>query len=193
MPSSAISATVIAVLNHLLEPAPWARERLAGYAGSIVSLHAAGTKILFSISDTGRASNADAELKPSVTITVPLQSLPGMLSPASKALPANVRVEGSADLADVLGFVLRNLHWEAEEDLSRVFGDIVARRITLTAQSLNNTGARAVEAWSGNLSEHLNEMDAPVLGRFVHATFAEEIRTLRDAVARLDKRIERMS
>lgn len=191
MLTSPLSSAAVAVLNHLLDPAPWARERLTGYAGSNVCLRAGSNEILFCITETGQVSSAGDGLEPAVTITIPLQSLPGMLSSGSKALPANVRVEGSAELADAVGFVLRNLQWDVEEDLSRVIGDIPARRVTLAAQSLRSTGARAIEALTGNLSERLDEEGAPVLGRFAHDAFAEEVRVLRDAVARLDKRVER--
>lgn len=191
MPSSALSNTALAVLNHLLQPAPWARERLAGYAGSIVSVRAGTFTILFRISESGHVVRCGDDAEPAVTIMVPLQSLPGLLSSGSKALPADVRIEGSADLADAVGFVLRNLRWDAEEDLSRVIGDIPARRATMVAQSFRRTGARALDSLAGNLSERLDEGDAPVVGRVIHDAFAAEVSALREAVARLDKRLER--
>lgn len=191
MSSSALSNTAIAVLNHLLEPAPWARARLAGFANNIVSLRTGSFTILFRIRETGHAERCGDEAEPAVTITVPVQALPGMLSAGGKTLPADVRIEGSAELADAVGFVLRNLRWDAEEDLSRVIGDIPARRASLAARSLGRTGARAMDALAGNLAERLDEGDAPVVGRFAHDAFAAEVSALRDGVARLDKRLAR--
>lgn len=191
MPVSPLASAAIAALNHLLEPAPWARERLMAYAGSVVSLQAGTIVIMFTITETGRASGAADAPAPAVTIMVPLQSLPAMLSSGNKALPADVRIEGSAELADAVGFVLRNLRWEAEEDLSRVIGDIPARRVAMAVQSLRSTGARAIEALTGNMAERLGEDDAPVLARPAHDGFAVEVGALRDAVERLEKRVKR--
>lgn len=191
MPVGPLSSAAIAALNHLLEPAPWARERLLGFAGDTVCLQAGTISITFMLTESGRLSSVDEEVAPAVTITVPLQSLPAMLSSGNKSLPADIRIEGSAELADAVGFVLRNLRWEAEEDLARVIGDIPAHRITMAAQSFRLTGARAIEALAGNIAERLGEEDAPVLARPCHDIFATEVRELRDAVARLDKRVER--
>jgi ubiquinone biosynthesis protein UbiJ len=192
MSSGVISNTAIAVLNHLLEPASWARGRLAGYADSVVSLCAGRFALLFRISNTGHLASCSEDAVPAVTITVPTQALPGLLSAREKSLPADIRIEGSAELADALGFVLRNLRWDAEEDLSRMIGDIAARRAAMAAQSLGQTGARALDSLAGNLSERIDEGDAPVVGRVLHDGFAADVSTLRDAVARLDKRLKRL-
>lgn len=164
---------------------------MLGFAGDTVCLQAGTISITFMLTESGRLSSVDEEVAPAVTITVPLQSLPAMLSSGNKSLPADIRIEGSAELADAVGFVLRNLRWEAEEDLARVIGDIPAHRITMAAQSFRLTGARAIEALAGNIAERLGEEDAPVLARPCHDIFATEVRELRDAVARLDKRVER--
>jgi hypothetical protein len=43
----------------------------------------------------------------------------------SASLFSAATISGSADLAETLGFVFRNLRWDIEHDLSRVLGDIV--------------------------------------------------------------------
>lgn len=41
----------------------------------------------------------------------------------------DIRISGNADLADALGFVLRKLRWDVQQEaLSRVVGDIAAHR-----------------------------------------------------------------
>jgi hypothetical protein len=58
--------------------------------------------------------------------------MPAKLLLDRDALFASVKLSGSADLAECLAFVFRNLGWDIEEDLASVLGDIPARRLALT-------------------------------------------------------------
>jgi ubiquinone biosynthesis protein UbiJ len=89
--------------------------------------------------------------------------------------------------------LFRNLTWDVEEDLSRVFGDIVAHRLA--------SGGRAFAAWQReavlrlgeNLAEYWTE-EQPLLARPADIeNFCRNVDTLRDDVARLEKRIEHLS
>jgi ubiquinone biosynthesis protein UbiJ len=105
----------------------------------------------------------------------------------------HVEIEGSADLADAVDHLFRHLIWDFEEDLSRVFGDIVAHRLA--------SGGKAVAAWQRDaalrLAESLAEYwteEQPLLARPPDVgSFCRSVDTLRDDVARLEKRIERLS
>jgi ubiquinone biosynthesis protein UbiJ len=68
----------------------------------------------------------DAELEVSISLpaAAPLLALQG-----KDAVMRAARIEGSAEFAEALGFVIRNLRWDAEEDLSKMVGDIAAHRI----------------------------------------------------------------
>ena len=104
-----------------------------------------------------------------------------------------VAIEGSADLASTVDYLFRNLTWDFEEDLSRVFGDVVAHRLA--------SGGRAFAAWqreavlrlAENLAEYWTE-EQPLLARPADVEdFCRNVDTLRDDVARLEKRIEHLS
>ena len=122
-----LEQSAILVLNHLLMDAQWARERLALSTGSTVRIAMPPWRLEFAIDADGSVSEA-ATQHPDVVIALPadtpLQALSG-----SEALMRKARITGSAELADSLGFVFRNLRWDAEEDLSRVVGDIAAHRL----------------------------------------------------------------
>jgi len=104
-----------------------------------------------------------------------------------------VEIEGSADLAGAVDYLFRHLGWDFEEDLSRVFGDIVAHRLA--------SGGKALAAWQGDTALRLAESFAeywteeqPLLARpRRRGEVCRKVDTLRDDVARLEKRIERLS
>lgn len=183
----------LAAVNHLLARADWARERLAPHAGRCARLRAEPVDLLFAIDRDGYLIDTDADQEPGVTLSLPLSALPGLVGgDANKAMNA-VRIEGNAELADTLGFVFRNLRWDAEEDLSRVFGDIVAHRMVQGAGSLRQLHERAWAGLTGNLAEYLAEEQQALVTHGALAALGDELRALRDDLARLDKRVGRLA
>ncbi|WP_407279342.1 SCP2 sterol-binding domain-containing protein [Aromatoleum evansii] len=182
----------LAAINHLLARANWARERLAPHAGRCARLSADPVALAFGIDTDGYLVDAADGRAPDVTLSLPFSALPGLAGGDANKLMNAVRIEGSAELADALGFVFRNLRWDAEEDLSRVFGDIVAHRMVEGAASLRRMHERAWAGLTGNLAEYLAEEQQALVTRAALASFGDELRILRDDLARLDKRLGRL-
>lgn len=189
---SLIGRTFVALLNHLLEPSAWARDRLAAFAGSQVSLRVAPVEVAFSIDQKGFACESSTGAPADVTLSFPLGELPGLLSEANSRSMGAVSIEGNAELADTLGFVFRNLKWDVEDDLSRMFGDIPARRLVLGMQSLKSSHDRAIDSLGANMSEYLVDEQHLLVGQRTTDTFGKQVQTLRDDTARLEKRVERL-
>lgn len=182
------------VINHLLERAPWARERLVPYAGNTLCCRIAPFEVAFRIEADGCLSasrSEDADRPADVTITVPLAQLPSALLGDADKLMAAVNLQGNAELADSIGFVFRNLEWDAEEDLARLLGDIPARRLAETARALRRAHERAVTSLGGNLGEYFAEEQSVLVTHGALDAFSDELRVLRDGLARLEKRVER--
>jgi ubiquinone biosynthesis protein UbiJ len=183
----------VATINHLLVPAGWARERLVPHAGRCAQLRAEPVDIRFSVSPEGYLCTPAADDVPAVTLSIPLSAVPGLVGgDHDKAMNA-LRIEGSADFADALGFVFRNLRWDAEEDLSRVFGDIVAHRLVAGAQSFRQVQQRALNGVTENVGEYLSQEQRFLATRNTLEPHIEALQALRDDVARLEKRIERLT
>ena len=113
----ALPAPLLAAVNHLLGQASWAREKLAAFAGHSAQIKLPPFEAAFLIAPDGSiaAPAVDAELEVSISLpaTTPLLALQG-----KDAVMRAARIEGSAEFAEALGFVIRNLRWDAEEDLS---------------------------------------------------------------------------
>jgi ubiquinone biosynthesis protein UbiJ len=186
-----IEHAFLAVLNHLLAGAPWARERLQPHAGLSARLDAAPVSILFTVSTAG-ILEATENQTPDVVLGIPLAALPQFAAGRFDEAMRAVHLQGNAEFADALGFVFRNLRWDAEEDLSRVIGDVAAHRLSGAVRAVGQAQRRMMEGVAGNLAEYLTEERPVLVSRPVATHFAADVRALRDAVARAEKRVVRL-
>lgn len=180
----------VAAVNHLLRDAAWALERLRPFAGKAFRIDATPVVLNARLDADGRLALAEEE-EPEVTLMLPFAEAPLLLEGMNR-LMGRVRIAGNAEFAEALGFVFRNLSWDVEEDLSRVVGDVPARRIVSGMQGLKTAQQRGLEALSGNLGEYLTEESGLMASVFDVSSFTQEVATLRDDVARTGKKLERL-
>lgn len=179
-------------INHLLASAPWATDRLSAFPGSVFRIDAEPFDVAFEIERTGLLATASADAIHDVLISVPTGQLSSALtSEGVDGLMNHVRIEGNAELAEAVGFVFRNLRWDAEEDLSRLIGDIPAHRLALTLRSIHAATLRSISQGASSLAEYLTEENRLLAHPSEVAEFGHQVVQLRDAVARLGKRIDR--
>ena len=88
--------------------------------------------------------------------------------------------------------MLRNLHWDFEEDLSKQIGDIAAHRIARQIKTFGAWQRQAAQNLAENLVEYLTE-EQPMLAhpRDV-AQFVADVKRLSENLAALEKRIVRL-
>ena len=188
-----ISSLFLTATNHLLAQAGWARQRLQPHAGRTARLVLSPVaEIDFSVANDGQLAEWSGEEAPEVSLRLAVADLPRLLVDGLETTMRHVRIEGNAEFAEALGFVFRHLRWDAEEDLSRLFGDIAAHRLVEGGRKVVDEGRRSLERASGNVAEYLTEESTLLVPRKALPAFAEEVVALRDAVARLDKRVARL-
>ncbi|MFU2486335.1 ubiquinone biosynthesis accessory factor UbiJ [Thauera sp. WH-1] len=188
-----LSSAFLSATNHLLAQSGWARQRLQPHAGQTARLALSPIgDVDFCVTADGYLAEWAGEAPPDVGLRVAVGELPRLLVDGLETAMRHVRIEGNAEFAEALGFVFRHLRWDAEEDLSRVFGDITAHRLMDTGRKLVAEGRRSAERVGGNVAEYLTE-EAPLLvPRAALAPFAQSLVALRDDAARLEKRIRRL-
>ena len=179
-------------LNHLLEREAWAREKLEPFAGEIVELRVAPLPALrIAIVEGGRTLAADADSEPSLVIT----TKPGVFAALSQGedhLMRSVEITGNARLAAEILALLRYLRWDVEEDLSRVFGDVLAHRMVGTVRDLAAWQVDAGRRLAENVMEYAIEERRAIVARPEFDAFATGVANLRDDLARLEQRAERV-
>jgi ubiquinone biosynthesis accessory factor UbiJ len=178
------------VLNRLLAKEQWARERLAPFAGETLELRAPLLPSLrFSIADDGTVQAADAE--PGLVMTLKPDLLPALARGEEHALRA-VTVEGNSRLASEVLVLVRHLRWDAEEDLSRVVGDVAAHRLVQSARAFATWQIDAAERLAAAFADYAVEEQRLLVRRAQHADFASAVARMRDALERLEKRVQRL-
>lgn len=189
---SAPQKLIVATLGHLLARESWARERLRPHAGAVVRIEGGPLAIGLRIDEHGLLLASEAAAEPDVMLTLPADA-PLRLLLDRQSLFAGIRLAGSADIAEALAFVFRNLRWDVEEDLARVVGDIPARRLSILGDRLGreiHEGSRRVAA---NVAEFASEEAGVLVSAAEVRRFISAVDHLRDDLARLEKRVQRLA
>ena len=181
-----------AFINHLLRGASWAREALQRYAGRTARFEAVPFQLSLTVLESGEVAMAAADAAPAVTIKL----APGlMLRLAARDETAWREIEAAGDMefAATINYLARNLRWDIEEDLSRVFGDITAHRMAESARTLRRWGEQAVQNTGRSFAEYWTEEQPLIAGARDLEAYSRAVDQLRDDAARLEKRIEQLS
>lgn len=188
-----LARTAVPALNHLLEGADWARERLRHFAGRHVRL--TGGPLAFELAVDGegyfRVQDQSAGEPPAVTIELPADT-PIRLLTDRQSVFANARLSGTADFAETLAFVFRNLRWDVEEDLAKLVGDIVARRLVRSGEAMLGWQKKAGANLAANVAEYLTEESLVIVPAREVAQFRAQVDAVQSDLARLEKRVARL-
>ena len=162
--------------NHVLDGAAWARERLAPFAG--------------------RSLEVRAPILPTVFVTITPQGRlePGGAAPAAVVrLGPKTRIEGESDLVSVLEELSRTLRWDVEEDLSRVFGDVLAHRAVGAARAARDWQRDAAGRVGEALAGYAADEARLVVRRPELEAFAASLERLARALDELEQRVGRLA
>jgi ubiquinone biosynthesis protein UbiJ len=122
-------ALTTAATNRLLEQEPWARARLAAYAGRSFSVRVGPATAAFRIDASGYLQREPlAGTTPDLTLTLSPFNVPAMLADPRR-WNEFVTEEGDVDLAGVLKDLAQTLPWFVERGLGRSLGPVVGQRI----------------------------------------------------------------
>jgi ubiquinone biosynthesis protein UbiJ len=164
----------IAIVNQLLEKEPWARERLASFADAIVEARFGPLVLHCRVASSGLLESAPAD-------SVPLAVI--------HAGPGTWSVTGEEPLAETLRFLLQHLRWDVEEDLSRLVGDIPARRLVQAGRDFiawqRDAGRRLVDSGVSYLARE----DGPLVSRHELRRLSEKLQALQEGIETLERRV----
>ncbi|MBC8021685.1 MAG: SCP2 sterol-binding domain-containing protein [Burkholderiales bacterium] len=178
-------------VNHVLRSAPLAMERLRKHAGRTVAFRVGPVDTSFTIQTTGEVADAVVGAARDLDVRISPFLVP-RLAAGEEAAYREIEMSGDMELAQEISFLARNLDWDFEEDLSKAVGDIAAHRIA--------NGARAMRSWSRDAAlrlaqgaaEYWTEEASLIASRVKVEDFVAEVSRLRDAIERLEKRVERL-
>jgi ubiquinone biosynthesis protein UbiJ len=178
-----------AAVNHLLRSASWARERLKPFAGRAVRFDVAPFTATLEIRDNGEVAASTAEPAASFKLT-PVLAM--RVAAADANAWREVETSGDLSLAREVLAIAQNLRWDFEEDLSRVFGDIVAHRLAGAGRAFARWQRESADSLARQATAYWTEERPLIAARPLLEQFSHAVDTLRDDVARVEKRIEQL-
>lgn len=184
-----LSATA---LNHLLAQSGWAPQRLARFAGKTARFNVAPFSFAWTIQPDGLLLSAGHDTSADVICNIAPSLLPRLALHDETAL-GQIASSGDAALLTEIFYLSRHLGWDAAEDISHVTGDVAAERLLQLArakqQQVRDTTLNLAQA----LSEYWTE-EQPLLAKPSHiAAFVSQVDKLRDDLARLEQRVNRLT
>ena len=186
------SLPTAAALNHLLTQNSWALARLARFSGKTAQFDITPFTFAYTILDGGTLQNTDSPASLDARCIIAPSLLPRLALQDEKA-HTEIHSEGDAALLAEIFFLSRNLRWDVAEDLSQFTGDIAAERIVQTAQSTHQQLHSSALNFSQAATEYWIE-ERPLLAKPQQVSaFTQQVDTLRDDMARLKQRIDRLS
>lgn len=189
----AFESPVAAALNHLLAAEPWARARLAPFAGETLELRFPVLPALrFAVASDGHLRPASHEGQACLAMTFGPGVLPALLKGEDHFMRA-VEVSGNASFANEVLFLFRHLRWDAEEDLARFVGDAPAVRIAAAGREFAAWHKDALARLAENFMEYVVEERHLLARRVEFEQLRGAVLQLRDALERLEKRVERLA
>ena len=178
-------------INHVLRAAPLALERVRRHAGRTVAFRVGPATFAFTAQTTGEVEPAVRGAAHDVEVRIS-PFLLARLAAGDRAAFDAIEIDGDADLAGDVGFLMRNLSWDAEEDLSRVVGDIAAHRIAEGARALRAWTAEAALRLGQGAAEYWTEESPMIASRVKLEAFAREVADLDRAIGTLEARIAKL-
>tara|TARA_R110001599_G_scaffold64023_3_gene179228 strand:- start:889663 stop:890280 length:618 start_codon:yes stop_codon:yes gene_type:complete len=191
-PSPAILFSLLpATINHLLAQEAWARAKLIPHAGKVAVLDGGGLSVRLKVAADGLVETPAADDIAAVTIRVNLADLPLIMQNRERAF-SYVKIDGDADFANTISQLSQTLRWEVEDDLSKVVGDIAAVRLVDGAHALLASAKSMHRSVTENVAEYLLEENPMLVRKQAVSDFTSDVTRMRDDVARLAKRIEKL-
>ena len=178
-------------VNHVLRSAPLAMERLARHAGRTAAFQVGPVTLAFTVQTTGEVTAAVPGASRDLEVRLSPFLLP-RLAAREEAAYREIEMKGDMELAHEISFLARHLSWDFEEDLSRAIGDIAAHRVAGAARGLARWARQAGLRTAQGAAEYWTEESPRIASRVKVEDFVRDVGELRDAVERLEKRMERL-
>lgn len=184
------------VINRALSDDPWAMQRLAAFAGSTLRITLADKPLVrYRIEPNGllAAHEAFGDDEPTLSIELPADAAVRFISNGRHGVLKAAKIRGNIDLANTVNDVLDNIRPDPEAFLASKIGDIAAHRAVSFFSSVKTGIEQLAVRLKDQFTEHVAEGHSVIVPNDEVTAFIAEVDTLRNDVARLQQRIERLN
>jgi ubiquinone biosynthesis protein UbiJ len=120
---------LVLCLNHVLMQEPQAMDRLRRQSGKTLEARWERFQLNLQATPAGLLARSEGSGEPDLRLNV---QEPSPVSLAQKMMQGNkpqIDIQGDVQLAAEVAWLVDNVRWDVEEDLSRVLGDAVAHTL----------------------------------------------------------------
>ncbi len=117
---------VVLALNHVLQQESEAMARLARQKGQVAHIDMAPIAIKLIATPAGLLDIAPTDAKADLTLTVTDSNPLTLLQTTLRGDKPAIQIQGNVQLAAEVNWLVDHVRWDAEEDLSRIIGDVPA-------------------------------------------------------------------
>ena len=140
---------VVLFLNHVLMQEPQAQERLKRQKGKPVKVQWGDVHLTLAATPAGLLERPGVAVQPELTVTLTQTSPFAVAQSVIAGDKPGVDIQGDVQLAAEVAWLVDNVRWDVEEDLSRVVGDATAHTLSRFARA----ASQAVKAFVARLPE----------------------------------------
>lgn len=126
---------VVLFLNHVLMQEPQAQQRLRRQQGKPVRVAWGDFHLTVAATPAGLIERPSGDRQPELHVTVTQTSPLALAQQVLGGERPNVDIQGDVQLAAEVAWLVDNVRWDVEEDLSRLLGDAVAHTLVGGARS----------------------------------------------------------
>ncbi|WP_382161273.1 hypothetical protein [Hydrogenophaga sp. ANAO-22] len=134
---------VVLFLNHVLMQEKAAQDRLRRQKGKPVRIQWGDFHLTLAPSAAGLLERCAPDATPELSVTLTQRSPLALAQSVLAGQKPGVDIQGDVQLAAEVAWLVDNVRWDVEEDLSRIVGDATAHTLARFAQS----AAQAVKAF----------------------------------------------
>jgi ubiquinone biosynthesis protein UbiJ len=146
---------LVLLLNHVLQREPEAMVRLQRQQGKALCVRWRELSLSLIVTPAGLLELIDAPTLPhgagepqaqyDLNLHLLERSPLGFAQKLAAGAMPEVRIEGDVQFAAEVNWLVDNLRWDVEEDLSRIVGDVAAHRVCVVARTVANAVHRFVQ------------------------------------------------
>jgi len=185
-----------ALVNRQIRATTPARELCAELDGKVIAIRVkdTGLAMYFCVCPDEIAILGDYTDEPDVAITGTILTLARLagLGGEDAIRDGSLELIGDVEIAQSFQKLLSYGKPDIEEELSGVIGDVAAHRLGEIARSVGSWGKEAGSTLRQNITEFLQEERRNVPSRYEVDTFTKRVDALRDDVARVEARLNRL-
>jgi ubiquinone biosynthesis accessory factor UbiJ len=140
---------LVLFLNHVLMQEPAAQDRLKRQKGKPVRIQWGDFHLTLAPTAAGLLERCDPAAKPELSVTLTQTSPLELAQSVLAGQKPGVDIQGDVQLAAEVAWLVDNVRWDVEEDLSRVVGDATAHTIARFARSASTAVKAFVDRMPG--------------------------------------------